>query len=71
MIDKRDRSLSISIARAVRAQRGDDVRVVRCLWVGYDQAALGSVVGFHIADIPLFLPDRETSRKRLETQLWF
>ena len=41
------------------------MRAVRCLWVGYDQTALRSVVGFHIADIPLFLPDRETSRPRL------
>jgi hypothetical protein len=24
----------------------DDVRVVRCLWVGYDQTALRCVIGF-------------------------
>ena len=40
-----------SDARAVRAQRGDDVRVVRCLWVGYDQAALWNVIRFHMADV--------------------
>ena len=37
---------------------------MRYLWVGYDQTALRSVVGFHIAKFPLFLPDRETSRPR-------
>ena len=39
-----------SDARAVRAQRGDDVRVVRCLWVVYSQAALWNVIPFHMAD---------------------
>ena len=29
----------------------DDVRVVRCLWVGYDQAALWNVIRFHMADV--------------------
>ena len=38
------------------------VRAERCLRVGRDQAALQSVLGSHIADFPLFLPDRENSR---------
>ena len=53
----------------VRAQRGDDVRAeFSCIWVGRDQAALWSVLGSHIADFPLFSPDRETSRPRLEVE---
>jgi hypothetical protein len=57
----------LALRRApVRAQRGDDVRAeFSCLWVGRDQAALWSVLGSHIADFPLFSPDRETSRPRL------
>ena len=71
MIDKRDRSLSISIARAVRAQRGDDVRAERCLRVGRDWAALWGVLGVHVVDFTWFSPNRETSRPRLKDILGY
>ena len=29
------------------------MRVVRCLWVVYNQAALWNVIPFHMADFPL------------------
>ena len=38
----------------VRARRGDDVRAERCLWVGRNQALLGSVIGSHVADFAFF-----------------
>jgi hypothetical protein len=47
----------------LRAQpAGDDVLSERSPWVEHNQAALWSVIGCHMADFPLFLPDRETSR---------
>ena len=60
-----------SDARAVRSQRGDDVRAERCLKrcrrVGRDQTALGGVLGVHVVDFTWFLPNRETDRPRLES----
>ena len=56
-----------SDARAVRALRGDDARAERCLWAGRDQTTLWSVFGLHIADFPLFSPDREISQPRLSS----
>ena len=53
----------------VRARRGDDVRAERCLWVGRNQALLGSVIGSHVADFPFFLPIRETGRPRLKSTI--
>ena len=43
-----------SDARAVRSQRGDDVRAERCLLVGRDQAALRGVLGVHVVDFTWF-----------------
>ena len=43
-----------SDARAVRAQRGDDVRAERCLRVGRDWAALWGVLGVHVVDFTSF-----------------
>ena len=59
-----------SDARAVRAQRGDDVRAERCLRVGRDRAALWGVLGVHVVDFTWFSPNRETSRPRLERAFW-
>ena len=53
----------------VRARRGDDVRAERCLWVGRNQALLGSVLDSHVADFPFFSLIRETSRPRLESTI--
>ena len=44
-----------SDARAVRSQRGDDVRAERCLRVGRDQAALRGVLGVHVVYFTWFL----------------
>ena len=57
-------------ARAVRSQRGDDVRAECCLWVRCGQAALWGVLGVHVVDFTWFLPNRETSRPRLERTFW-
>ena len=59
-----------SFQRAERARRGDDARAERCLRVWCDKTALWSVLGFHVVDFPLVLPDRETSRPRPESTIW-
>ncbi len=41
----------------------------RCLWVGRDQALLGSVLDSHVADFPFFSLIRETSRPRLASTI--
>ena len=43
-----------SDSRAIRARRGDDVRAECCLRVGCYETALRSLLGFHVADFPLF-----------------
>ena len=52
--------------RAVRGRRGDDVHAERCPRVGRDPTLLRSVLGFHVVDFPFVLPNRETTRSRLE-----
>ena len=42
----------------------------RCRRVGRDQTALGGVLGVHVVDFTWFLPNRETSRLRLESVVW-
>ena len=59
-----------SFQRAVRARRGDHVKAERCLRAGCEKTALRSVLGFHVVDFPLVLPDRETSRPRPESTIW-
>ena len=59
-----------SFQRAVRARRGDHVEAERCLQAGCDKTVLRSVLGFHVVDFPLVLPDRETSRPRPESKIW-
>ena len=54
----------------MRSQRRDDVRAERCLRVGRDQAALRDVLGVHVVYFTWFLPNRETSRPRLEMTIW-
>ena len=54
----------------VRAHRGNNVHAECCTWTGCDQMALWSVLGWHVADFPLFSPIRETRLPHLESTIW-